>query len=107
MPSGRSLAGFAGSRPHQGDQSEAVNTKPGCRANPHDRHRHRRDPTHTPPNRPDRWIRAKSVDQALNLVTRVSYPSYASRPSADPDGMDAMDDLDVATAGAGPRVFAS
>jgi hypothetical protein len=38
-------------------------------------------------------------DQALNLVTRVSYPSYASRTSdvsADLDGMDAMDDLDVA-----------
>jgi hypothetical protein len=32
MNPGRSLAGFAGSHPHQGDQSEAVNTKPGCRA---------------------------------------------------------------------------
>src|SRR4029453_14877939 len=31
MPSGPSLAGFAGSHPHQGDQSEAVNTKSGCR----------------------------------------------------------------------------
>jgi hypothetical protein len=41
-----------------------------------------------------------SVDQALNLVTRVSYASYASiasRTSGDLDGMDAMDDLDVAT----------
>ena len=40
-----------------------------------------------------------SLDQALKLVTRVSYPSYASRTSylsADLDGMDAMDDLDVA-----------
>jgi hypothetical protein len=39
-------------------------------------------------------------DQALNLVTRVSYPSYASTSSrtfADLDAMDAMDDLDVAT----------
>jgi len=39
------------------------------------------------------------VDQALNLVTRVAYPSYASIASdlsADLDGMDAMDDLDVA-----------
>jgi hypothetical protein len=38
-------------------------------------------------------------DQALNLVTRVSDPSYASIPSrssGDLDGMDAMDDLDVA-----------
>ena len=38
------------------------------------------------------------MDQALNLVTRVSYPSYASIPSdvsAFLDGMDAMDDLDV------------
>jgi hypothetical protein len=32
MTSGRSLAGFAGSHPQQGDQSETVNTKPGCRA---------------------------------------------------------------------------
>ena len=32
MSSGRSLAGYAGSHPHQGDQSEAVNTKPGSRA---------------------------------------------------------------------------
>jgi hypothetical protein len=32
MPPGQSLAGFAGSRPHQEDQSETVNTKPGCRA---------------------------------------------------------------------------
>jgi hypothetical protein len=31
MSSGRSLAGYAGSHPHQDDQSEAVNTKPGCR----------------------------------------------------------------------------
>ncbi len=41
-----------------------------------------------------------SLDQAFNLVTRVSDPSYASRSSdasADLDGMDAMDDLDVAT----------
>src|SRR3954451_21900761 len=41
-----------------------------------------------------------SVYQALNLVTRVSYPSYASTTSdasADLDGMDAMDDLGVAT----------
>jgi hypothetical protein len=43
-----------------------------------------------------------SVDQALNLVTRVSYPSsssIASSTSADldaMDGMDATDDLDVA-----------
>ena len=40
-----------------------------------------------------------SVDQALNLVTRVSYPSYAfisSRTSGNLDVMDAMDDLDVA-----------
>jgi hypothetical protein len=40
-----------------------------------------------------------SVDQALNLVTRVSDPSYASissRTSAFPDAMDVMDDLDVA-----------
>ena len=39
------------------------------------------------------------MDQALNLVTRVSDPSYASRtsiPSADLDGMDVLDDLDVA-----------
>jgi hypothetical protein len=41
-----------------------------------------------------------SLDQALNLVTRVSYPSYASissRSSSRVDDMDAMDDLDVAT----------
>jgi hypothetical protein len=41
-----------------------------------------------------------SVDQALNLVTRVSDTSYASRTSdvsRDLDEMDAMDDLDVAT----------
>ena len=40
------------------------------------------------------------ADQALNLVTGVSDPSYASissRRSGDLDGMDAMDDLDVAT----------
>jgi len=40
-----------------------------------------------------------SVDQALNLVTRVSYPSYASissRTSGNLDASDAMDDLDVA-----------
>src|SRR5215218_6193338 len=39
-------------------------------------------------------------DQALNLVTRVSDPSYASRTcrmSADLDGVDGLDDLDVAT----------
>jgi hypothetical protein len=39
-------------------------------------------------------------DQALNLVTRVSYPSYASissRTSWNLDAMDVMDDLDVAT----------
>ena len=38
-------------------------------------------------------------DQALNLVTRLSYPSYASiasRTSTDLDTSDAMDDLDVA-----------
>jgi len=35
MTSGRSLAGFADSRPHQGDQSEAVNRKPGRRARPY------------------------------------------------------------------------
>jgi hypothetical protein len=38
-------------------------------------------------------------DQALNLVTRVSDPSDASRtsiPSTDLDAMDDMDDLDVA-----------
>src|SRR3954452_2268411 len=38
-------------------------------------------------------------DQALNLVTRVSYPSYASRASDVSrflNGMDVMDDLDVA-----------
>jgi hypothetical protein len=51
-------------------------------------------------------------DQALNLVARVSYPSEVSRTSclsADLDGMDAMDDLDVATAvaalGDAPREF--
>ena len=41
-----------------------------------------------------------SVDQALNLVTRVSDTSYASitsRSSGFLDGMDDMDDLDVAT----------
>jgi hypothetical protein len=39
------------------------------------------------------------VDQALNLVTRVSDPSYvsiASSTSADLDASDAMHDLDVA-----------
>src|SRR4051794_20142489 len=39
------------------------------------------------------------MDQALNLVTRVSDPSYASiasDASTDLDEMDAMDDLDVA-----------
>ena len=39
------------------------------------------------------------MDQALNLVTRVSDPSYgsiASRSSAFLDGMDGLDDLDVA-----------
>ena len=42
-------------------------------------------------------------DQALNLVTRVSDTSYASRTSdastflEGMDAMDAMDDLDVAT----------
>lgn len=39
------------------------------------------------------------TDQALNLVTRVSDPSYASRSSdasTDLDVMDVMDDLDVA-----------
>jgi hypothetical protein len=39
-------------------------------------------------------------DQALNLVTRLSDPFDASRtsiPSTDLDGMDAMEDLDVAT----------
>jgi len=39
-------------------------------------------------------------DQALNLVTRVSDPSYASISSRRPgilDGMDAIEDLDVAT----------
>jgi hypothetical protein len=38
-------------------------------------------------------------DQALNLVTRVSDPSYASiasTTSADLDASDPMDDLDVA-----------
>src|SRR4051794_16014556 len=42
-----------------------------------------------------------SVDQALNLVTRVSDPSDASRTSdasADLDEMDGVDDVDVATA---------
>ena len=40
-----------------------------------------------------------SVDQALNLVSRVSDPSYASissRSSAFLEAMDGMDDLDVA-----------
>ena len=40
-----------------------------------------------------------SVDQALNLVTRVSDPSYASvasRTSGDRDASDVMDALDVA-----------
>jgi hypothetical protein len=40
-----------------------------------------------------------SVDQALNLVTQASDTSYASRlskTSTDLDGMDVMDDLDVA-----------
>jgi hypothetical protein len=40
------------------------------------------------------------VDQALNLVTRVSDASYASRSSdasTDLDAMEVMDDLDVAT----------
>jgi hypothetical protein len=39
-------------------------------------------------------------DQALNLVTRVSYPSNASissRSSSRVDDMDVTDDLDVAT----------
>jgi len=39
-------------------------------------------------------------DQALNLVTRVSYPSNASIPSrasTKPDAMDALDGMDVAT----------
>ena len=38
-------------------------------------------------------------EQALNLVTRVSDPSHASRTSDAStflDGMDVMDDLDVA-----------
>src|SRR5690349_14912613 len=51
-----------------------------------------------------------SLDQALNLVTRVSHPSYASRTSylsADLDGMDALDDLDVATDVATAGVAAS
>jgi hypothetical protein len=41
-----------------------------------------------------------SLDQALNLVTRVSYPSNASRSSRSSSGVDdrdVMDDLDVAT----------
>jgi hypothetical protein len=41
-----------------------------------------------------------SVDQAVNLVTHVSYPSYASRTSdasTNLDAMDVMEDLDVAT----------
>ena len=40
-----------------------------------------------------------SVDQALNLVTRVSYSSYpsiASRTSTNLDASDTLDDLDVA-----------
>jgi hypothetical protein len=40
-----------------------------------------------------------SLDQALNLVTRVSDPSYASiasRLSSFLDASDGMDDLDVA-----------
>jgi hypothetical protein len=41
-----------------------------------------------------------SLDQALNLVTRLSYPSDASkssRTSTNLDAMDDMNDLDVAT----------
>ncbi len=55
---------------------------------------------HSPCAEEDSNLHPLSVDQALNLVTRVSDPSYASRSSrssADLDGMDVMDDLDVAT----------
>jgi hypothetical protein len=49
-------------------------------------------------------------DQALNLVTRVSYASYTSIPSIpspDLDAMDGMDDLDVATVVATATLFRS
>ena len=46
------------------------------------------------------WSCVTLPDQALNLVTRVSDTSNASRTSdvsTDLDALDAMDDLDVAT----------
>jgi hypothetical protein len=46
MPPGRSLAGFAGSRPYQRHQSKNVNTQPGCRALPN-----RMDHPAAPPTR--------------------------------------------------------
>jgi hypothetical protein len=52
----------------------------------------------------DSNLHPPSVDQALNLVTRVSYPSYASiasRTSGNLDTSDVVDDLDVATDVAG------
>jgi hypothetical protein len=36
-------------------------------------------------------------DQALNLVTRVSVASYASKSTITSTNLDDMDDLDVAT----------
>jgi len=48
----------------------------------------------------DSNLHPSSVDKALNLVTGVSYPSYASRSSSTSgnlDASDAMDDLDVAS----------
>ena len=47
------------------------------------------------------WMGRSACNEALNLVTRLSDPSYASRSSnvsADLDEMDVMDDVDVATA---------
>jgi hypothetical protein len=51
--------------------------------------------------REDSNLHPLSVDQALNPVTRLSDPSYASissRSSGFLDVLDVMDDLDVATA---------
>jgi hypothetical protein len=53
---------------------------------------------------------AGTTDQALNLVTRVSDPSYASNASSSSallDGMDDMDDVDVAADVATATLFRS
>ena len=65
-----------------------------------------RCPGDSPCAEEDSNLHPLSVDQALNLVLRVSdpsylsypsYPSNASRTSTNLDAMDAMHDLDVAT----------